>query len=153
MVKELRCFFMLVVFAITLTTCKKYPEGGKHSGAKKDIAGTWDMKQIFVNGNDSTNVYSNYLCQYTFEVYLIGGKTYYSKTCSGICGTWDLKKYKNVLYMDTEGKGPCSGGFLGGNSSKTGKEWVILKLTNEMKLKNISSNGADEYIVVLNKIN
>lgn len=76
------CLFML---APSIQCCKKYEDGPLLSmkTRKERLANTWQVKTCFIDGKDSTALYSGY-----HETFTKGGNYYYSgKNCSG-SGTW-----------------------------------------------------------------
>jgi hypothetical protein len=60
--KSLKLFILLSIITVSITTCKKYPEGGWSNMAKRHLFGgtkagsskTWHLSKYEVNGIDST---------------------------------------------------------------------------------------------------
>lgn len=156
MIKKITFFFLLGAFTIMLTTCKKYPEGGKHCGAKSRMDGTWELTKVLINELDSTNstFYGRLVLPYTFNSGIFNNtfNAYPINSIQGISGYWKLKSGKKILWITNkdDGKNPYTAGIFG--ISKNSTEWDILELTNEMKLHAVQSSTGYEFVLILKKI-
>ena len=94
---------MFLILAFCFSDCKKYPEGGKHYGAKSRIKGTWELKQLFINGTATVNTNSD---QYILSWGITSGSYYSTGTARGSFDFESSKKYVTFSRDD---------GYTGGN--------------------------------------
>jgi hypothetical protein len=97
---------MVAVLFVTLTGCKKYPDGPTISLSPKKwrLDGTWKIEQVLENGQDVTSAYTTFIPNYTLQ--LKSDKTYtetYTGSSSADVGTWSWNDSKKYLLMTPSG--------------------------------------------------
>lgn len=153
MIKKLTYFILLCILAVVLITCKKYPEGGNHCGAKSRINAHWEFKQFFINGVDSTSTRSSCLLSYPkFKfVSILFSTNEFSNIDNNGCGKGEYRviNKKNQIVFGPLSKLPGSSN-AGIFYFEKYTIWDIIELTDEMKLK--TNYNSTEYILIMKKI-
>jgi len=144
---KLCIYFFCLSGLILFSTCKKYPEGGKHWGAKNILTiHYWYFDKRFINGVDSTSIADS--CILNAKINFKQFKKEF--VCSLPCyfsGTWDLEGHKAIISFGRPMEGPLGKVFFFSGTNGKLEKWTILKLTDdEFKLKNDYTRKNTYYI-------
>lgn len=130
----------LMIVALSITSCKKYEDGGSKGKAEKNLAYAWKLESYYLNGADMTSMLTitNYI-----ETYSDGG-TYsrsYNDSSSDpktASGNWSLDDDKSLIKIS----GPGSFELSAEHSSVSASDYTILKLTDDALWYEFTNGGA-----------
>ena len=145
----------LIVIIITISSCRKYPEGGSYflTDMTKKIAGEYSFTHYYIDGVDSVNYYFNndYFSHLIFnkiesdkmpDCYLLFYKNINYSPIFDLGGNWDWnnsKKTELITYLGTSE--PDTIFYAGPFSQNLKTIWNIKKLKdNELILETDYNN-------------
>lgn len=139
---------VITICLFTMSSCKKYDEGGLISKADENIIGTWKLQSYFRNGTDETSqlIISSY--QETYSEGKVLSRSYIDGEgeADSDTGSWELISDGAEVKIDGVGSADMTADVSSISSSK----YNILKLTDDEYWYSFV-NGGDTHELRLKK--